>query len=689
MRNQRVSSGRGRREDPPVVIQAVLAVRWLVLAALISLEALTPGSTPTRFALPLYGVALLYSAAFTLYAWRYPDRAGDAARWALVCDSAVLWIGMHVTTFPREFLLLGFPLAVVAGILIGHAGATAVGVLLALSQNPSAHASIFAPNQWLAWTLMTFSLLAAGNAGAAVFERLANRARFADSLAEIKNIGTSAQNRADAAETALDAAVALFRADSGSLMLFDPQTEQLEVLAARGGDNAVDGSIAGWVAQGGHAILLTSSSMLPFRLQRQEIGSSLCVPVAVGRTKLGVLNLNRSTTVSQFTHEDLEAADVVAHHMAGLLMRALYERTFPALVAELAEGHSKVNSAFTRDPVVLWPVLLDLVRSLTAAQFAVLALEHEDTGNVEIVSARGIDGASAQDLRPALLAATTRREIHVSNGSGVTATSVTCVPLCVNARTIGAVGLGLRTDRPYPHSLLRAVAAHIAAAVDTALAAHRIADIGATEERRRVAREMHDGLAQTLADALLQTDLSTMTAQATSAALVTDLKDLRTLLERAMRELREFMSTLRRGESRPDRLFPALEMLAGELGRRRTDPPTTVVCIGNDANVSPAVRHAVLAIVRQALTNVHAHAQATSVTIRAEATDERCTVSIADNGLGFDLHAHRASVQPGHHLGLASMEERASLVGGRLEIDTAPNRGTTVTVDIEFGGDHG
>ena len=79
------------------------------------------------------------------------------------------------------------------------------------------------------------------------------------------------------------------------------------------------------------------------------------------------------------------------------------------------------------------------------------------------------------------------------------------------------------------------------------------------------------------------------------------------------------------------------------------------------------------------------HARATAVTIRAEIAPDTCTTSVTDNGVGFDLAAFRAQPPGPQHLGLVSMEERAGLVGGQLEIDTAPGRGTTVRIRIPLG----
>jgi two-component system sensor histidine kinase DegS len=223
--------------------------------------------------------------------------------------------------------------------------------------------------------------------------------------------------------------------------------------------------------------------------------------------------------------------------------------------------------------------------------------------------------------------------------------------------------------------------------VHTARTAQRLADIGVVEERRRIAREMHDGLAQTLADALLQTDLSAMAAQGGPDQLAGDLKELRGLLERGMRELRDFMGDLRRPEEIPAGLVAELEALAREF-QRRNRIGVSVVATGDDAGTPSAVRHALLAITRQALANVRLHAQASTVTIRIDVSASACTLSLSDNGTGFDLVGYQARPRSQRNLGLTSMRERAALVGGSFQIESAPGRGTVVTAHIPLGGDH-
>lgn len=394
----------------------------------------------------------------------------------------------------------------------------------------------------------------------------------------------------------------------------------------------------------------------------------------------------------------LQAAGQVAAVATNQLrrLRAEHEQAIAATLMNVTSGFIGVSRALLRDPAVLWPVLLDQTRAITGAQFAVLALERQDTGTLDVVASRGIGGQAALSFLPGLLAASTDGRLHVAGehshagsagsrrNAGSSALVVASVPLRLENRKIGAIGLGLPGGVPVSPHQLDAVGTLVAGAVHTARTANRLADIGVLEERRRIAREMHDGLAQTMADAMLQTDLSAMTAQGNPSQVTGDLKELRTLLERGMRELREFMSELRREPLDRGKFSVALEELGREF-QRRDEIPTAVVVTGDAARLPSAAKYAILAIVRQALTNVRTHARATAVTIRAEMAAEMCTASVTDNGVGFDLAAFRAQPPGPQHLGLISMEERAGLVGGQLEITTAPGRGTTVTVRIPLG----
>lgn len=681
---------------PPGFTQAIISLRWLALAALIALEALLPSPGSRAGLIGLYAAIFLYTLGLTLFAWRYPDAADAAARAGVGFDTVAIAAGMLLTAHGREYLLLAFLVTALAGFLLGHSGAIVTSAAVAAVQFPAVPPSLYAPGDYALWSVTALAYLGTGITASAGGEDLVRRRRFGRLLADLRRTAATAPNASAAARTALVMLTDHFRAHSGSLMVFDPPSGRLEILAAHHLPDAyrdvrlrLGEGVAGRIVRDGQAVLLTPDVPIPPRPGREEIGSAICVPLAGTAGPLGVVNLNRHRAAVRFTREDLDAAEVAAQQLGTILLQAQHERVYAAALSEAAEGFGEVSRALARDPAVLWPALLDVARSLTSARFAVLALEREDTGIVDIVSTRGIDGRAASEFAGTLLAASTQGEIRLLPDGPVRdglATSVACVPLRAEGQTLGAIGLGF-SNGPVAPRLLQAVASHVAAAVHTARFAHRIADIGVIEERRRIAREMHDGLAQTIADALLQTDLSTMAAQAKPDEVRGDLKELRAVLERAMRELREFMTELRRFDRTDESLFAALDAMGREFGRRH-QIPTSVVTHGQDAPLPSAIRHAVLAIARQALTNVRAHARATAVTMTAEATEHAASVSIADNGVGFDLAAFRAHPPGAHHLGITSMEERAALVGGRLSIESRPGGGTTVTVHIPLGRKH-
>src|SRR3989454_6529975 len=561
---------------------AALSLRWLALAALIGLGTLTPVSVRTP---PLFYVGILIDPlGLSLYAWRYADRAPQAAQIGVVFDTIAIGVGMQVATDPRVFSYFGFITATVAGLLITRVATVAIAGVVGLLQFPLLPRSLFAPNLYVAWGMAALALQAAGQVAAVAATHLRRRVNLQGLLASLGRISGLASTTAQAADGVLAEIIGFLGAGSGSLMLFDPQDGRLEILAAyRLGDvyrqvrPRLGEGIAGGGTQAGQPVLLTPGASAPFPLLRKEIGSSMCGPVSSGGRPLGVLNVNRSTARAWCSHDDLVTAGLAARHIADILFRAQHERAIAATLMNVTSGFIGVSRAILRDPAVLWPVLLDQTRSLTGAQFAVLALERQDTGTLDVVASRGIGGQAALSFLPGLLAASTDGRLHVAgdhppaggeSGGGNPGPVVACVPLRLETRKIGAIGLGLPGGALVSPQQLDAVATLVAGAVHTAPTPDPPARIGGAEGAGRPAPGGNARAGQALAEAMLQTDLSTMTAQGNPAQVGGDLKEMRTLLERGMRELREFMSELRREPADRGKLSVALEELGREFQRR-------------------------------------------------------------------------------------------------------------------------
>ena len=95
--------------------------------------------------------------------------------------------------------------------------------------------------------------------------------------------------------------------------------------------------------------------------------------------------------------------------------------------------------------------------------------------------------------------------------------------------------------------------------------------------------------------------------------------------------------------------------------------------------LDPETELSLYRIAQEALTNVTRHAQARALAVRLERQGQRLVLAIADDGRGFDA----AGIEPGEHYGLPGMRERATAVGGDLEVRSWPGRGTTVCFSVE------
>lgn len=201
--------------------------------------------------------------------------------------------------------------------------------------------------------------------------------------------------------------------------------------------------------------------------------------------------------------------------------------------------------------------------------------------------------------------------------------------------------------------------------------AHRIA----LEERARLAREVHDGLVQDLWLArLTQGRLTQMPEVAGEAREIVDRVDR--ILEDALAEARQAVVAL---QPQSDDSFGSL---LGRIVEDYGDRFGLEIEYSSDEDpvrLPGHVQAEVLRICREALNNVRKHADATLVRVRLERDGEILRLTVRDNGHGFDMDSnnHRAG------FGLRSMQERATVIGGRLDIESAPMEGTKVVLELD------
>lgn len=199
--------------------------------------------------------------------------------------------------------------------------------------------------------------------------------------------------------------------------------------------------------------------------------------------------------------------------------------------------------------------------------------------------------------------------------------------------------------------------------------------LAAAEERQRLARELHDGLAQDLwLTKLKATALATQSVLGSETRALTD--EVTAAVDAAIAEARRAVAAMRlTGEGNGS--LGALLARSLEDFEDRFGLPVEFECEPGLPVLAPRAEAETLRIVHEALTNVRRHADATVVRVRAEVEDGALVLVIADNGKGFDP----AAIGDGVY-GLAGMRERAGLIDGEVRFDSAPRKGTRVHLRV-------
>lgn len=199
------------------------------------------------------------------------------------------------------------------------------------------------------------------------------------------------------------------------------------------------------------------------------------------------------------------------------------------------------------------------------------------------------------------------------------------------------------------------------------------------QERQRLGRELHDSVTQSLYSLLLLTSSWQMLAtqgrfEATQAAPI--FEQLNTLVQGAYQEIRLLIHQLRPPALTESGLIDALQERLAHV-EQRAGLETQLLANGDLDTLRPAVVEQLFLIAQEALNNVLRHARATLVSVHVTYRDDELSLAVTDNGCGFD------STCPSAGLGLVTMRERATLIGGWLAITSAPQHGTTILVTTQ------
>ena len=259
------------------------------------------------------------------------------------------------------------------------------------------------------------------------------------------------------------------------------------------------------------------------------------------------------------------------------------------------------------------------------------------------------------------------------------------VPIRSRDGVLGALYLTDKEDEPgfteEDERLIQMLAAHAAIAIENARLYERGRELSFVEERNRLARDLHDSVVQKLFGIVLAAQSAATLFDRDQDSARAQVEKLQELTQDAIQELRSLIFQLRPAAVESDGLAAALAKHVQVL--RRVHRQDIDLEVTGEPRLRPDIDDEVFRIAQEALHNGLKHAAAGRLQLLLDEGERRLVLTVRDDGVGFDpgATAHRS-----RRLGLTSMEERATALGGTLTIDSAPGKGTTIELEVPLGG---
>lgn len=206
--------------------------------------------------------------------------------------------------------------------------------------------------------------------------------------------------------------------------------------------------------------------------------------------------------------------------------------------------------------------------------------------------------------------------------------------------------------------------------------------IAQEEERKHMARELHDDLAQILGSLSRQVDNLIRKKQGFGPDETAALGDIQSLLRQGQQSMQVFIQNLRPSVLDDLGLIPALRSLIKNLNKTEGITARFTV-LGEERRLSSEVELSMFRIVQEALNNIRKHAEATEVRVSVVFSAMGIDLTVKDNGNGFKLPGDMGELPRSGKLGLMGMKERVWLLGGKIRVNSVPGRGTTLLVHIK------
>jgi len=337
-----------------------------------------------------------------------------------------------------------------------------------------------------------------------------------------------------------------------------------------------------------------------------------------------------------------------------------------------------------------------IILSMDATEGSIMLL-HEGRELLTITSARGlgrdvvrsakrhlgegISGWVAEHKEPLLLVGPIKDARFSGVRRGIK--DALCVPLMATGEVTGVLSVNnMRGDGNFNQEdldRLVAIARPAAKMIDLTLAQREADAESRAWERKQLAQEIHDGPMQELSSVILMMELYRKILKDDAGRAGEEFSRAKEQALICLQDLRHFVYDLRLIDLEKLSLIDELKRYTVEF-QKRTGINTHLVVNETKRELPLGMKKNLYRIVQEALTNVRRHAKASEAEVRLQWGDEQLELSVADDGRGFDVQETLEQAHWEKQFGLLGMQERAYLMGGALEIHSAPGEGTAMRV---------
>jgi len=257
-------------------------------------------------------------------------------------------------------------------------------------------------------------------------------------------------------------------------------------------------------------------------------------------------------------------------------------------------------------------------------------------------------------------------------------------PLKSRGKVLGVMNLASKISHPVTPqevTLLTAIGQQVGMAIENARLYEQLQSMAALEERDRIGRELHDGLAQVLGYLHLKSKaVEGLLSSGQVAQAQAELHQIQEVAREAYGDVRESILGLRTTITASAGLIPTLTEYLHKFSRQSGINARLVMGDDVEMKFAPVAEIQLLRMIQEALTNIRKHSQASKAWVRLETDGEQAVISVEDDGRGFD--PSRVGQNGQEHFGLQTMRERAESVGGTLHVSTQPGQGVRVIVQL-------